>query len=125
MYRKIGIGILSTDYKEYNNKKEFVAHGEFASDWETRNFFISYNNNALKSVSVDSMFVQKAKIGFAPYLANYGSLHSWLIYEIRHMSEYEDNFTSNFILRLYKSKYLLEIGIDDNKNSTLNFIKRF
>ena len=47
----------------------------------------SYNIDAIKSTTVDSIFMQKAKFGFAPYLAGYGKLHTWLIYELSHMPE--------------------------------------
>ncbi|MBF97317.1 MAG: hypothetical protein CFH34_01524 [Alphaproteobacteria bacterium MarineAlpha9_Bin4] len=125
IYLKTGLGILSTDYKEYNDKKEPVFYGEFAADWETRKLFISYNNNVLKSASVDGTFIQKSRFGFTPYLAKYGSLHTWLMYELNHIPELKSNYLSNFIIRFFKSTNLLELGLDENKNTTLNFIKRF
>ena len=79
----------------------------------------------MKSETVDSTIMQKARFGLAPYLAGYGALHTWLMYELHNMPEYEDALISNFILRLFKSTNLLELGIDQNKNTTLNFIKRF
>ena len=117
--------MLSTDYKKYDNKKEVMYYGELAADWETRRLFIAYSNNSIKSISVDNTFIQKARIGYAPYLAKYGALHSWLMYELLHMPEHKSSFTSNFIVRLFKSTNLLELGIDENKNTILNFIKRF
>jgi hypothetical protein len=69
--------------------------------------------------------MQKSRIGFAPYIAGYGRLHTWLMYELNNMPENEAPIISNFILRLFKSTNLLELGIDENKNTTLNFIKRF
>ena len=124
-YLKGGLGLLNTDYKEYNNKNELVSYGEFAFDWETRKYFASYAANFMKSESVDSTFMQKTRLGFAPYIAGYGALHTWLMYELHNMPEYDDALISNFILRLFKSTNLLELGIDQNKNTTINFIKRF
>merc|ERR1712054_749594 len=124
-YLKGGLGTLNTSYEEYNNKNELVSYGEFAFDWETRRYFTSYAANFMKSESVDSTFMQKTRLGFAPYIAGYGVLHTWLIYELHNMPEYDDALISNFVLRLFKSTNLLELGIDQNKNTTINFIKRF
>jgi len=41
------------------------------------------------------------------------------------MPENDDALISNFVLRFFKSTNLLELGIDQNKNTTVNFIKRF
>ena len=79
----------------------------------------------MKSESVDSTFMQKTRLGFAPYIAGYGVLHTWLMYELHNMPEYDDALISNFVLRLFKSTNLLELGVDQNKNTTINFIKRF
>ena len=124
-YLKGGLGLLNTDYEEYKNKNELVSYGEFAFDWETRQYFTSYAANFMKSESVDSTFMQKTRLGFAPYTAGYGALHTWLMYELHNMPEYDNTLISNFVLRLFKSTNLLELGMDQNKNTTVNFIKRF
>ena len=125
IYLKGGLGLLNTNYEKYNNKNELVSYGEFALDWETRRYFTSYAGSFIKSESVDNNLMQKLRVGFAPYIASYGSLHTWLMYELNNMPEYEDVLVSNFVLRLFKSTNLLELGIDQNKNTTINFIKRF
>ena len=76
-------------------------------------------------ISVKNTYVQKFRIGKAPYLAKYGELHTWLIYELAHIPDRNSKYISNFILRLFKSTNLVEIGIDNNKNTSVNFIKRF
>ena len=124
-YLKTGLGILSTDYKDYDDKKELVSYSEFATDWETRRFFVSYNSFAIKSTSVDATFIQKSRFGYAPYIARYGALHTWFMYELNHIPERTNNYISNLIIRFFKSSNLLEFGLDNYRNTTLNFIKRF
>ena len=124
-YLKTGLGLLKSDYKEYNNKKELISYAEFATDWETRKYFVSYNNIIIRAVTVDGLFMQKARIGYAPYVTGYGNLHTWLIYEIQHMPENKKNNISNFIVRLFKSTNMIEVGLDENRNATFNYIKRF
>ena len=124
-YLKTGLGLLKSDYKEYNNKKELISYAELATDWETRKYFVSYNNNMIKAVTVDGLFMQKARIGYAPYITGYGGLHTWLMYEMQHMPENKKNNISNFIVRLFKSTNMFEVGLDENRNATFNYIKRF
>tara|TARA_Y100001960_G_C14419977_1_gene702401 strand:+ start:58 stop:696 length:639 start_codon:yes stop_codon:yes gene_type:complete len=124
-YLKTGLGALRTDFEKYSNKKEFISYGTFATDWETRKLFISYSNKALKSKSIDSTFMQKARFGLAPYTAKYGALHAWLLYELKHMPEDSESLASSLLVRFFKSTNLVEIGLDQNKNTTLNFIKLF
>ena len=69
--------------------------------------------------------MQKLRLGFAPYVAKYGALHTWLMYELNHMPENSENYISNYILRFFKSTNLVEIGLNQKKNTTFNFIKRF
>jgi len=117
--------VFNTDYKKYSNKKEFVSYGKFSADWETRNLFVSYSNQSFKTESVDNTFTQKTRFGIAPYIAKYGSLHTWLIYELHHMPGENNNLVSSLLVRLFKSTNLVEIGLDKNKNAILNYIKRF
>ena len=124
-YLKTGLGLLKSDYKEYNNKKELISYAELATDWETRKYFVSYNNNIIRALTVDGLFMQKAKIGYAPYVTGYGGLHTWLMYETQHMPENKKNNISNFIVRLFRSTNMLEVGLDENRNTTFNYIKRF
>ena len=69
--------------------------------------------------------MQKARFGIAPYIADYGKLHTWIMCALKHMPEIEDTITPEVILRLFKSTNLMEIGIDKKKNLAFNFVKRF
>ena len=69
--------------------------------------------------------MQKARLGLAPYIANYGEIHTWLIYELNYMSAGDNKAKSAAILRFFKSTNLLEAGLDEDKTILLNYIKRF
>ena len=124
-YLKSGFGFLKSDLKVNNTKKEYVSSLKFSSDWETRKEFLAYNCEFIRSETIKDTLYQSARIGFAPYIANYGAIHSWVMYEISYMSDKSDKYTSTGILRFFKSTNLLEIGIDDSKNLLVNYIKRF
>ena len=75
--------------------------------------------------SVANIFMQKARVGFTPYIANYGQIHTWLLYELNYTSDSEKNLKSAAILRFFKSTNLFEVGLDEDKTALLNYIKRF
>ena len=125
IYFKSGAGLIYSDYSQYSKKKEFVSYAEISTDWENRHRLYAYNNKVIKSNNIDSTFIQKARFGIAPYVASYGKLHTWLIYELNHMPEENKVFFSNGILRFFKSPNLLEIGMNNDRDILFNFIKRF
>ena len=124
-YFKSGIGFLYTDFKENKSKKEYVTTLSFTSDWETRKKFVSYSSELIKSENITDVFMQKARVGFAPYIANYGKIHTWLLYELNYMPSTSNNLKSAAIIRFFKSTNLVEAGIDEDRNILLNYIKRF
>ncbi|OUU63712.1 MAG: hypothetical protein CBC22_00235 [Alphaproteobacteria bacterium TMED62] len=124
-YFKSGLGFLYTDFKKNEKKKEYVSTLNFSADWETRSKFVSYSSELIKSENIANIFLQKARVGFAPYIASYGEIHTWLMYELNYMSSGDNNLKSAAILRFFKSTNLFEAGIDVDKNILLNYIKRF
>ena len=124
-YFKSGLGFLYSDFKENKSKKEYVTNISFSSDWETRRNFVSYSSELIKSETIANTFMQKARLGMAPYIANYGKIHTWLIYELNYMSTGNNKLKSAAILRFFKSTNLLEAGLTEDKTILLNFIKRF
>lgn len=92
-------------------------------DWETRRYFIGFGAKELKSNMRDysKQFVQ---IGFAPYLGNYGDLHSWLMVKSKHDS-LTDEWNSYPVVKFFKGDYLLELGVDENDELDLYFMIRF
>ena len=124
-YFKSGFGFLYTDFKENKNKKEYVTTLSFSTDWETRSKFISYSSELIKSENIANIFMQKARVGFAPYIASYGEIHTWLMYELNYMPSGDSNLKSAAISRFFKSTNLVEVGLDEDKTILFNYIKRF
>ena len=99
---------------------------KLSADWETRRIFTAYEaEGAYMGDFDDGSFRQTARIGVAPYVGDYGDLHTWIMLEARHEPEAKDKFTLTPIIRFFKGDYLAEIGISENKNVTFNWIVRF
>lgn len=122
LYLKTGVGEA---YNTNGPGHDLAGFAGIAADWETRKYFVSYENRYLDAGSVASMFEQAGRVGFAPYVADYGSLHTWFMLEARYNKKAEDQFTLTPLVRFFKGPALLEAGVSSTGSALLNFIYRF
>lgn len=123
VYIKMNVG---NAYRSGDNA--FYGSLGVAADFETRRYFISYANNYWQSKgNMLSMFSQKARIGVAPYVANYGHLHTWLMLQVQHQPKYDgsEQVITTPMVRFFKGPHLVELGLSSNKRVLFNFIARF
>ncbi len=124
-YFKNGAGVAVGGLK---NKKSEIEPNLFSGvsiDWESRKYFTSYENRINFNTSIDKFFLQKVRLGFAPYLGGYGDLHSWIMAQIEHMPQAKNKIVFSPILRMFKGDFLTEIGVSNYEDIMFNFIKRF
>ena len=129
LYFKAGIGMA--DGRFNNRSKEIRAAGfaHISGDWENRRWFISGDLYA-HGVEGQVLTGQQARIGVAPYLADFGALHTWLMVQAdwkQNANELqgEEDFTLTPLLRFFKGSALLELGYSTNDEPLVNFIYRF
>ncbi len=94
------------------------------ADWEDRRFYVLYQNEAMHSADIDKSFEQMARVGIAPYIGNYGDLHTWLMLQVNHYpggDKRGDNFTVTPLVRMFKGEYLGELGMNNNGEALFNF----
>ena len=125
IYLSSGLGIAYTDVGHFDSELSLAGFIGLSADWETRRFFVSYANRFTKAGSITENFRQSGRIGIAPYIADYGSIHTWLMVEFNHMPESSDQFSVTPLVRLFKGPNLLEGGISDQGDILFNFIHRF
>jgi len=119
-YIKSGIGIAYDD-GEY----EPAAYTGFAADWETRRWFTSYENRFFHAGDIDKFAKHKARVGVAPYIGDYGDLHTWLMIQTDYDAGADDNFSITPLVRFFKGADMLELGANLDGGGMLNFIHRF
>ena len=124
-YLKSGIGFAHSDEGDFDNRTELAAYTGIATDWETRKVFISYTNRITDAGNIADNFRQTVKLGFAPYVAEYGNWHTWLMMEVRHSPEADDQLVATPIVRLFKGANLYEAGVSDQGDVQVNFVHRF
>lgn len=120
-YIKSGVGIVHSEDDE-NSLAVFTG---ISLDWENRRYFTAYENRFYEAGDVDRFFTQKARIGVAPYIGDYGDLHTWLMLQVDHSPEKEDTLTVTPLIRLLKGEYLTEIGVSENGDALINFVVRY
>lgn len=96
------------------------------ADWETRRLFTSYRVRYLEAGDVGHGFVQAARAGFAPYVGDTGDLHTWLMVEVDHRPNNENEIGVTPLIRFFKGGALFEFGWSLTDNEPLvNFTYRF
>ena len=100
-----------------------------AGDWETRRYFVSYGAMCTYAGVIDpGSFHQQARFGIAPYIGDYGSLHTWLMVQFEHhLYELDPQvvWVVMPMVRLFKGVYLIEFGLNDNMKIIFNWVIRF
>jgi len=85
LYFKAGAGQADPFGDAGGELAGFVGVG---ADWETRRWFVSYEGRAY-DLGFDQTARQSARIGVAPYIGDYGDLHTWLMLQVENRPENE------------------------------------
>lgn len=125
---------LGGAYKAALNDTEPYSAISIAGDSETRRWFVGGNfeyRNAgdfsRPSLPADQALADwryQARLGVAPYLADYGDLHTWLMIQTQ-QHQLQSNPRFACIVRLFKGDSLIEFGIDNDGRGLFNWIVRY
>lgn len=95
------------------------------ADWETRRWFTSYEARAY-DLGFNQTARQSARIGVAPYIGDYGDLHTWLMLQVENQPESDTPTTLTPLVRFFYDVQLLEIGYTpETERFMANWIVRF
>ena len=126
LYSKLQLGQL--DFKEPDASYLHFDY-QLSYDWETRKHFYAVSLGTTYDGPKDSFTQhQSARIGIAPYLSNYGKLHTWLMIQLEHHPDEIDSDNRLIwtpLIRLFKGDVLLELGVNSNQKLLINSIIRF
>ncbi len=125
LYLKSGAGVALSDYGDFENKTEPALFTGLAADWEDRRYFVSYENRVTEAGDIRRDFQQSGRVGIAPYIGDYGDLHTWLMLEVEHTPESEDNVTVTPMVRLFKGNTLVETGLSNHGDVMFNLVYRY
>ncbi|KRP08722.1 MAG: hypothetical protein ABS13_06075 [SAR86 cluster bacterium BACL1 MAG-121128-bin56] len=113
LYLQSGISSDGVDHYFYG------VHG----DWETRRLFSGFGYKETQTASLD--YAEKyLQLGVAPYIGEYGDLHTWLMVKAKH-DELTNEWNTYPVLKLFKGNALMEIGYTDASEWDIHFMYRF
>jgi hypothetical protein len=95
------------------------------ADWESRRYYVSYENRFIASKANDQYFDQKARVGIAPYIADYDGMHTWLMLQVQNNPSSEDTFVMTPLVRLFNTAVLTEVGYSSNNTLLFNATWQF
>lgn len=122
LYGKVSVGQADPFGDEDAKLSGFV---EIAADWETRRWFTEYRVRATELADNNSVH-HSARVGVAPYLGDYGDLHTWLMVQVENHPEGDKPITTTPLIRLFKGVQMVELGYTIEQDEWLaNWIIRF
>ncbi|MDC0880778.1 hypothetical protein OAP69_05300 [Hellea sp.] len=121
-YVKAGVGQAQPFGK---NGDQIAGFTELAMDWETRRWFTEYRIRATDYADNQSIH-HSGRLGIAPYIGNYGDLHTWLMVQVENHPESNKPTTTTPLVRLFKGVQMLELGYTiEHEEWLANWIVRF
>ena len=92
-------------------------------------FFLSYEPRFMYAGDIDKAFWERARVGFAPYLANYNDLNTWLMVQIDHHPTKDDALVAFTPLGMRcftpPKTTLMEAGYSSNHHLMFNWQLQF
>ena len=125
LYLKGGVGGAYSDYGAFDHEVEPAGFAGVAADWEDRRFFVSYENRYTEAGDIADFYMQSARVGVAPYIGEYGDLHTWLMVQVDHKPEAEDHVTVTPLVRFFMDVHLVEAGMNNHGELRFNWIIRY
>lgn len=123
-YLKSGAGYAIVKGNAEQSPSAFTG---VAMDWEDRRYFVSYENRYVYADDITDDFHQSTRVGIAPYIGDFGDLHTWLMLQVDHhpKADNNDHYTVTPLIRLFYNTHLVETGLSDKNDIMFNYIKRF
>lgn len=101
------------------------AWGGASLDWEDRRWYTQAGASAQAIEGGPDRFRQSARVGVAPYVAEAGDLHSWIMLQLDHTPGARSRWTATPLLRQFYGDYLWEAGVSTRGDVLLNLTKTF
>ncbi len=92
-------------------------------DWETRRVFTGFGFKEVENITQDyqDYFLQA---GIAPYIGEYGDLHTWLMLKSK-KNTLTNEWQTYPVLKFFKGDFLIEFGYDSKINWDVHMMYRF
>jgi hypothetical protein len=107
------------------NNSQPAAWAALLADYETRRWFFSYEPRLMYAGNIEKSFWQRAHAGFAPYLATYDQLNTWVLIRVDHHPAKKDHVVVTPLIRFFYKTIWLEAGYSSNNHVMVNWTVQF
>jgi hypothetical protein len=121
VFLQSGVGVARSDAGDFDNRFAPAAYTGVLADWENRRYFVSFENRLQYAGDIDKSYWQQARVGVAPYIGDYGDVHTWLMLQVEHAPSDRYPVTITPLVRLFKGTAMLEAGVNTRGDLLLNF----
>jgi len=109
----------------WHGDNEVSAWQSILADYETRRIFTSYELRGMYAGDLEKSVWQRARVGVAPYLANYDDLNTWLMVQVDHHPAKDDTLVVTPLVRFFYKTTLVEAGYSSNNHVMFNWVLQF
>lgn len=109
----------------YQGDNEFSAWTGFLADYETRRIFTSYEIRGMYAGDIEKSIWQRARVGVAPYKANYDDLNTWFMVQVDDHPAKDQTVVVTPLVRFFYKTTLVEAGYSSNNHVMLNMVLQF
>lgn len=74
---------------------------------------------------VETSVWQRARVGVAPYKANYDDLNTWFMVQVDHHPAKDDTLVVTPLVRFFYDTTLIEAGYSSNNHVMFNWVLQF
>jgi hypothetical protein len=117
IYVSAGAGAAFADGRE----KPGVFGGVMA-DYETRRFFVQYENDLVYAGDVMKSHWHSGRLGWAPYKAAYDKVQPWLMLKADYRSDQPRKKTITPMVRLFTPDWMFEAGVNTRGKPMINLM---
>ncbi len=120
IFNMTGVGV-----SRFHGDDEFSAWSSILADYETRRVFTSYEMRLMYAGDIESSVWQRARVGVAPYVANYDDLNTWLMLQVDDHPAKDETIVVTPLVRFFYKTTLVEAGYSSNDRLMLNAVLQF
>lgn len=119
VYAGVGAARRDSDIK-------LAGEASVEADYETRKYYVSGKGTWIGARDQASLVAYQLRAGFAPYLADFEGIHSWLIAQAQYYPlANEENLRVGPVLRVFYRNVLWEMGVSVKGTWNINLMVHF
>lgn len=120
IYLHGGVGAVDQEWGERGTHGLFMAGVE--ADWETRRLYTALKHYQFHAPGKLDLYTTQARVGFAPYEADFKSLQTWFMLQAMVIDEVQEEVMITPMMRFFYQNVLWEIGSSTRGDWMLNLM---